>query len=87
MICLDATHCISHIQRAIMYTVVVRHPITGTECPVAYMSTKDHSMDPVASFFLLLKDVIELITLTKITIDVSLTEHAAITRIYPQATV
>ncbi|KAI8347197.1 hypothetical protein EDC96DRAFT_449026, partial [Choanephora cucurbitarum] len=39
MICLDATHRISHIQRAIMYTVVIRHPVTGTGCPVAYMFT------------------------------------------------
>ena len=37
MVCLDATHCVSHIQRGIIHTIVARHPATGTGCPVAYM--------------------------------------------------
>ncbi|KAI8322481.1 hypothetical protein EDC96DRAFT_596411 [Choanephora cucurbitarum] len=44
------------------YIVVVRHPITGTGCPVAYMLTEDHSMNRP-------------------------TEHAAITRVYSEATI
>ncbi|KAI8378855.1 hypothetical protein EDC96DRAFT_571030 [Choanephora cucurbitarum] len=51
------------------------------------MLTEDHSMDPVASFLLFLKDVIGLATLTEIAIDASPTEHAAITRVYSEATV
>lgn len=50
MVCLDAIHCVSHIQRGIMYTIAARHPATGTGCPVAYMFTEDHSMAAVSVF-------------------------------------
>ncbi|ORE16063.1 hypothetical protein BCV71DRAFT_184140 [Rhizopus microsporus] len=50
MVCLDATHCVSHIQRGIIHTIVARHPATGTGCPVAYMFTEDHSMAAVSVF-------------------------------------
>lgn len=87
MICLDATHCISHIQKAILYTVVVRHPVTGTGCPVAYMYTKDHSMAAITVFLAFLKNEVGVTNLSKITIDVSAAEHAAINAVFPEATV
>ncbi|CEI92028.1 hypothetical protein RMCBS344292_06302 [Rhizopus microsporus] len=87
MICLDATHCVSHIQRDIMHTIVARHPATSTGCPVAYMFTEDHSMAAASVFLSFVKNDIGVTTLEKITIDVSTTEHAAITAVYPEAAV
>ena len=87
MVCLDATHCVSHIQRDIMHTIVVRHPSTGTGCPVAYMFTEDHSMAAASVFLSFVKNDIGVTTLEKITIDVSTTEHAPITAVYPEAAV
>ncbi|CEP13527.1 hypothetical protein [Parasitella parasitica] len=86
-ICLDATHCVSHIQRGILYTIVIRHAITGTGCPVAYMFTKDHSMASIAAFLSFVKHDIGAVSLEKITIDISATEHAAINAVYPEATI
>ncbi|CEG67520.1 hypothetical protein RMATCC62417_03936 [Rhizopus microsporus] len=87
MVCLDATHCVSHIQRGIMHTIVVRHPATGTGCPVAYMFTEDQSMAAVSVFLSFVKNDIGVTTLEKITIDISTTEHAAVTAVYPEAVV
>lgn len=87
MICLGATHCVSHIQRGIMYTIVVRHPLTGTGCPVAYMFTEDHSMAPITVSLSFIKNKIGLLNIKKNTIDVSATEHAAISAVYPEATI
>ncbi|CAO3644781.1 unnamed protein product [Mucor hiemalis] len=87
MVCLDATHCVSHIEKGILYTIVIRHPISGTGCPVAYMFTKDHSMAAVSVFLSFVKNDIGVPSLDEITIDVSATEHAAITAIYPESTV
>ncbi|KAG1177264.1 hypothetical protein G6F71_002708 [Rhizopus microsporus] len=52
MVCLDATHCVSHIQRGIMHTIVARHSAISTDCPVAYTFTEDHSMAAVSVFSL-----------------------------------
>ncbi|CEP16772.1 hypothetical protein [Parasitella parasitica] len=87
MICLDATHCVTNVERGLLYTIVLRHPVSGTGCPVAYMFTKDHSMAAVAVFLRFVKQDIGVASLEKITIDVSATEHAAITAVYPEATI
>ncbi|CEP07345.1 hypothetical protein [Parasitella parasitica] len=50
-ICLDATQCVANVENGILYTIVVRHPLTGTGCPVAYFYTNDHSMVPTRRFF------------------------------------
>ncbi|CEP20073.1 hypothetical protein [Parasitella parasitica] len=68
-------------------TIVLRHPVSGTGCPVAYMFTNDHSMAAVAVFLRFVKQDIGVASLEKITIDVSATEHAAITAVYPEATI
>ncbi|KAG1172622.1 hypothetical protein G6F70_006439 [Rhizopus microsporus] len=86
-VCLDATHCVSHIQRGIIHTIVARHPATGAGCPVAYMFTEDRSMATVSVFLSFVKNDIGITTLEKITVDVSITEHAALTAVYPEAAV
>ncbi|CEP15854.1 hypothetical protein [Parasitella parasitica] len=50
-ICLDATHCVANVENGILYTIVVRHPLTGTGCPVANFYTNDHSMVPSGTFY------------------------------------
>ncbi|CEI90150.1 hypothetical protein RMCBS344292_04480 [Rhizopus microsporus] len=70
-----------------MYTIVVRHPATGTGCPVAYMFTEGHSMAAVSVFLSFVKNDIGVTTLEKIMIDVSTTEHAVITAVHPEAAV
>ncbi|KAG1450773.1 hypothetical protein G6F57_016327 [Rhizopus arrhizus] len=87
VVCLDATHCVSHIQRGIIHRIVARHPATGAGCPVAYMFTEDRSMATVSVFLSFVKNDIWITTLEKITIDVSTIEHAAITAVYPEAAV
>ncbi|KAG1138593.1 hypothetical protein G6F37_010815 [Rhizopus arrhizus] len=86
-ICLDATHCVTNIVKAILYTIVIRHPLTGTGCPVAYMFTEDHSMYPIKEFPMFVRVAIGLQVIRKITIDVSATEYRAIQAVYPTATV
>ncbi|RCH90496.1 hypothetical protein CU097_008221 [Rhizopus azygosporus] len=71
----------------IMHTIVARHPTIGTGCPVAYMFTEDHSMAAVSVFLSFVKNDIGVITLEKITINVSTTEHAAITTVHSEAAV
>lgn len=76
-VCLDATHCVANVQNGILYTVVIRHPLTGAGCPAAYFYTNDHSMVAVKQF-LLLQYTVGLRSLTKITIDMSTAEPNAI---------
>ncbi|EPB86082.1 hypothetical protein HMPREF1544_07158 [Mucor circinelloides 1006PhL] len=82
-ICLDATHCITTIDKGILYTIVTRHPVSGAGCPVAYMFTTDHSMSQVAQFLRFLRDHVGLTQpkLKKITIDVSSAEYGAINKV------
>ncbi|KAI9476355.1 MAG: hypothetical protein EXX96DRAFT_576882, partial [Benjaminiella poitrasii] len=37
--CLDATHNTLNIARGLLYSIVVRHPLSGTGCPVAFLFT------------------------------------------------
>ncbi|CAO3631321.1 unnamed protein product [Mucor hiemalis] len=88
-ICLDAAHDITTIEKGILYTIVLRHPTTGTGCPVAHMYTTDDSMLPIAEFLLFLRDKIGLSssTLKEISIDSSSTDYGAIKEIYPLANI
>ncbi|KAI7863294.1 uncharacterized protein EV154DRAFT_433242, partial [Mucor mucedo] len=38
-VCLDATHSTTSFSNGILYTIVTRHPLTGTGCPVAFFFT------------------------------------------------
>ncbi|OAD01011.1 hypothetical protein MUCCIDRAFT_84864 [Mucor lusitanicus CBS 277.49] len=71
----------------ILYTIVVRHPETGTGYPVAYMYTTSHAMDPIKTFLNFVKTDLGATSLEKITIDVSSAEHAAINEVYPSVSV
>lgn len=82
-ICLDATHSTTKIDKGILYTIVIRHPLTGTGCPVAFFFTKDHSMLPVRDFLYFLRFTVGFNTLKKITIDMSSAELNAINTVYP----
>lgn len=78
MICLGATHYRSRLQRAILYTIVIRHYITGS----VYIHKEDHFMAVVGVFLRFVKNDIGIASLTKKTIDVSAAEHAAINAVY-----
>ncbi|ORE20781.1 hypothetical protein BCV71DRAFT_175111, partial [Rhizopus microsporus] len=68
-----------------LYSIVVRHFITRSGCPVAFFFTNDHSMIPIACFLRFIKNLgpdQQLPCLKKITIDISAAEHTAITGIF-----
>lgn len=83
--CLDATHNTTNIENGLLYTIVVRHPVTGMGYPVAYLFTKDGSSAPLIRFLLFLRDTANIPAPTKITIDVSNIELDALTHVYPEA--
>ncbi|KAI8989536.1 hypothetical protein BDB01DRAFT_718301, partial [Pilobolus umbonatus] len=43
-ICLDATYKTTNIKNGVLHSIVVRHPLTGTGCPVAFFFTTHQSM-------------------------------------------
>ncbi|GAA5817499.1 hypothetical protein MFLAVUS_011047 [Mucor flavus] len=86
-ICLDATHCVTNIKNGILYTIVIRHPLTGTGCPVAFMFTENHSMYPIKEFLMFVRLSIGLQAIRKIIIDISATEYNAIQAVYPNSTI
>ncbi|ORE06079.1 hypothetical protein BCV72DRAFT_188486, partial [Rhizopus microsporus var. microsporus] len=53
--CLDAAHCVPNIANIILYSIVARHSITGSGCPVTFFFTNDHSMIPIARFLRFIK--------------------------------
>ncbi|KAI9480262.1 MAG: hypothetical protein EXX96DRAFT_633530 [Benjaminiella poitrasii] len=42
--CLDATHNTSNIARGLLYSIVVRNPLSGTGCPVDFLFTQNQMM-------------------------------------------
>ncbi|GAA5803434.1 hypothetical protein HPULCUR_008916 [Helicostylum pulchrum] len=86
-VCLDVTHCTSNIDKGILYTIVTRHPWTGTGCPVAFFFTTDHSMLPVKHFLYFLRYTVHFSSLKKITIDISTAERNAINSVYPEVVI
>ncbi|KAI9483084.1 MAG: hypothetical protein EXX96DRAFT_556777, partial [Benjaminiella poitrasii] len=56
--CLDATHNTSNIARGLLYIIVVRHPLSGTGCPVALFFTQNQSSFPSSRFFSFLRFII-----------------------------
>jgi hypothetical protein len=85
--CLDATHSITSIANGILYTLVVRHPVTGTGCPATYMFANDDSMVPVRIVFDFIKKDIKVPKLQKLTIDISDAELKAIELVFPDVSV
>jgi transposase-like protein len=85
-VCLDATYKTSNLRRYLLYTIVVRHPVTGTGCCVAYMFTTDNGASPVKRFMISLR-ANGVTNLQKITIDVSNVELDAISTVYPEVQV
>ncbi|KAG2208277.1 hypothetical protein INT47_006133 [Mucor saturninus] len=55
----------------ILYTIITRHHLTGTGCPVAFLFTIDQSMGTLANFLGLLRNTVGILNIYKITIDVS----------------
>jgi hypothetical protein len=41
--CLDATHNTTTIDTGLLYTIVIRHAVSGAGCPVAFFYTTDKS--------------------------------------------
>lgn len=80
-ICLDATHDVSIHSHGILYTIVVRHPITGGGYPVSYLFTLDHTSRPLKNWLAHNKDLG--LRPLKITIDCSNVEGNALADIYP----
>ncbi|ORE12368.1 hypothetical protein BCV71DRAFT_191189, partial [Rhizopus microsporus] len=52
---LDATYNVTSLCKDTLYAIVVCHPITRTNCPVAYLFTTDQSMYPLDCFLHFLK--------------------------------
>ncbi|KAI9483955.1 MAG: hypothetical protein EXX96DRAFT_560288, partial [Benjaminiella poitrasii] len=67
--CLDATHNTSNIARGLLYSTVVRHPLSGTGCPVAFLFTQNQSLFRLSRFFSFLRFIIRVSSPKKITID------------------
>jgi hypothetical protein len=79
---------VSNTANVILYSIVVRHSITGSGCLVAFFFTNDHSMILIAPFLRLIKNLgpdQQLPCLKKITVDVSAAEYAVITGIFGSA--
>ncbi|SAL98735.1 hypothetical protein, partial, partial [Absidia glauca] len=53
---LDATHNVEHHIRTILYSLVVKHPITGRGYPVAYMITNSRGIGPLVQWLSFLRD-------------------------------
>jgi hypothetical protein len=85
-VCLDATHKTTNLPRCLLYTIVVRHPVTGTSYLVAYMSTTNNGAPPAVRFLMFLR-ANGVTNLEKITIDVSNVELDAIRTVYPEVQV
>ncbi|KAI9470476.1 MAG: hypothetical protein EXX96DRAFT_584429 [Benjaminiella poitrasii] len=83
--CLDATHNTTNIKNGLLYTIVIRHPITGTGYPVAFLFSVDGSSSPLIRFFTFLKLIVGVPAPLKITIDVSNVELDALSSVYPKA--
>ncbi|KAG2195017.1 hypothetical protein INT47_005617, partial [Mucor saturninus] len=50
-VCFDATHSTtSFFSNGILYTIVTRHSLTGTGCPVAFFFLIDQSMGSLVNF-------------------------------------
>lgn len=84
-ICLDATHDVSNHTHGILYTIVVRHPVTGAGYPVAFLFTLDHSSRPLKNWLSHIKDLG--LRPLKITIDCSNVEGNALSEVYPEVPV
>lgn len=82
-VCLDATHSTISIDKGILYPIVIRPPLTGTGCPVAFFFTKDHSMLPIRNFLFFLRYTVGFVGFEKIIIDESTAELNAINAVFP----
>ncbi|ORE11114.1 hypothetical protein BCV72DRAFT_328559, partial [Rhizopus microsporus var. microsporus] len=82
--CLDTTHKTTNVDRCLLYTNVVRHSFTGTGCPAAFCSTKNHSARPIIKFLSFVKSQGH-VDAQEITMDVSSVELNAIQTVYPEA--
>lgn len=81
--CLDATHSITSRSMEVLYTLLTRHPVTGTGYPVAFMVTNDQTVGPVNQWLVHLRDTCNL-SATFITIDCCIAEVNAIKAALPE---
>ncbi len=82
--CMDATHSITMDKKTVLYTLVIRHNISGKGVPVGYMLTNDHSRTPITRWLNGLKNV-GMLPL-RITIDCSIPEINSITGVFGPST-
>ncbi|KAG2213121.1 hypothetical protein INT47_011270 [Mucor saturninus] len=75
VVCLPALPIFSN---GSLYTIVTRHSLTGTGCPVTFFFLIDQSMGPLANFVGFLRNNVGILNIEKITLDVSSTELGAI---------
>ncbi|KAG2237682.1 hypothetical protein INT48_009620, partial [Thamnidium elegans] len=71
-------------QKILLYTVVVRHPVTVTGYTVAYCFTTSHGVSPIVPFLKFLKSL-RSTNIQKITIDVSNVRLNVINIAFPEA--
>ncbi len=82
--CMDATHSITTDKRTILYTLLIRHQISGKGVPVSYMITNDHSRLPISRWLCGLKNLG--MSPMRITIDCSIPEINAIGGVFGPST-
>ncbi len=78
--CMDATHGITINDKIILYSLVIRHPITGNGAPVSYMLTNNHSRLPISIWLSGLKDIG--MRPKRITVDCSIPEINSINSVF-----
>ncbi len=81
---MDATHGVTINEKIILYSLVIRHPITGKGTPVSYMLTNNHSRFPITRWLTGLKDIG--MSPLRITIDCSIPEMNGITHVFGSST-
>jgi transposase-like protein len=81
---MDATHSITTEKNTILYTLLIRHKISGKGVPISYMITNDHSRLPISRWLSGLKDI-GMVPL-RITVDCSIPEINAIGGVFVPST-
>ncbi|SAL96321.1 hypothetical protein [Absidia glauca] len=79
--CLDATHNICHSIQTVLYSLVIRHPISGRGYPVSYMITNNRGVAPLVQWLQFLRDTCE-INPDLISVDCDAAEHTSIKNVF-----
>ena len=80
----DATHNVSTITNAQLYTIIVVNPRTGRGFPAAFFFFADNTVQPASNWLQYLKEKANgLPDLRQITVDGSIVEVGAIEQVFP----